>query len=81
MVPPFETAAFALKPGDMSDIVETQFGYHLIKVTDKKAPSTLSFDESKEKISQYLKQEKSTEQVSKYVEDLKSKANIKMGAK
>jgi peptidyl-prolyl cis-trans isomerase C len=81
MVPPFEAAAFALKPGDLSDIVETQFGYHLIKVTDKKAPSTLSFDESKEKISQYLKQEKSSEQVSKYVEDLKSKANIKMGAK
>ena len=81
MVQPFEAAAFALKPGELSDIVETQFGYHLIKVTDKKAPSTLSFDESKEKISQYLKQEKSTEQVSKYVEDLKSKAKITMGAK
>lgn len=80
MVPAFEEKAFVLKPGELSDIVETQFGYHLIKVTDKKAPGTLSFEESKDKIAQFLKQEKTTDQVSKFIEGLKTKADIKISA-
>ena len=41
MVPAFEEVAFKLKPGEVSDIVETRFGYHLIKVVDKKPESTV----------------------------------------
>jgi len=40
MVPPFENAAFSMNPGDTSDIVETVFGYHIIRVTDKRAAGT-----------------------------------------
>jgi peptidyl-prolyl cis-trans isomerase C len=76
MVKPFEEVAFALKPGELSDIVETKFGYHLIKVMDKKAPGTASYQEVKPRIEQKLKREKFQKAFSLYVEKLKEKAKI-----
>jgi peptidyl-prolyl cis-trans isomerase C len=76
MVGPFEDVAFSLKPGTVSDIVETQFGYHLIKVTEKKDASTVGFDDIKVKLEDYLKQQKVNEQLAQYVAQLKAGSKI-----
>lgn len=57
MVKPFEDAAFAMKKGDISDIVETEFGYHIIRLTDIKAPKVRSFEEMKAQIEADLKKQ------------------------
>lgn len=76
MVKPFEDAAFGLKPGEMSGIVETQFGYHIIKAQEKKEASTLAFAEVKEKLTSKLKDDRFKETFPKYMEGLKKKYTI-----
>lgn len=57
MVKPFEEAAFALKKGDISDLVESEFGYHIIRLTDIKAPKARSFEEMRPEIEADLKKQ------------------------
>ncbi len=79
MVKPFEEAAFTLKVGEVSDIVETQFGYHLIKITDRKEAGTVPLEEAREAIANYLKNTKEQEAVSSYIGTLREKAEIEYG--
>ncbi|MCJ7685454.1 MAG: peptidylprolyl isomerase [Desulfobacteraceae bacterium] len=78
MVPAFEEVAFKLKPGEVSDIVTTRFGYHLIKVVDKKPESTVPYEEIKERLGQYLKQEKVQKEVGQLVEKLRKEAKVEI---
>jgi len=55
MVKPFEDAAFAMKKGEISDLVESDFGYHIILLTDIKSPKQLSFEELRSGIEADLK--------------------------
>ena len=57
MVKPFEDAAFSMKKGDISDIVETEFGYHIIRLTDIKSSAKSSFQEVKASLEQDLKRD------------------------
>lgn len=76
MVKPFEEAAFALKANEVSDVVQTRFGYHIIKIVEIKPEGTISYEEIKQRLDEFLKQKKLQEEVALYVNELKKTAKI-----
>ena len=76
MLPDFEKVAFSLKEGATSGIVQTKFGYHIIKLTGKRAAGTRSFEEVKDQIKAAIAPEKQQETFKKLKEDLKKDAKL-----
>jgi peptidyl-prolyl cis-trans isomerase C len=77
LLPEYEEAAFKLtKVGQVSGIVKSQYGYHIIRLEGTKPPSFVAFDEVKDFIKQQMLQEKQKEFVEKYIEELKKNAKI-----
>jgi peptidyl-prolyl cis-trans isomerase C len=74
---PIRDAAFALNVGEVSGIIETKSGYHLIKVNDKKPAGTTPYKEVIPMIEQHLKKEKEKTEIQGYIENLKKSAKIK----
>jgi peptidyl-prolyl cis-trans isomerase C len=78
MVPEFERAAARLKVGELSEPVKTKFGYHIIKVTDKKIGQPFDFEKVKNLIYQRLTAEKQKEAFDSYIEELKKSYKIEI---
>ncbi len=81
LMPEIEEACFKLEVGQVSDIIKTQFGYHIIKLTDKKEPRAVELSEVKGSIEKELKDKAQRETFDNLIINLKSKARIKMNEK
>ena len=78
MVAEFAEAAFKMKRDEVSAPVRTQFGYHIIKVTDRKGPGAVPLAEAKPQVMAYLKQQKKQAEVEKVVRAIREKAEVKI---
>lgn len=78
MAEEFEKAAFSLKPGEMSDVVETEFGYHIIKTTEKKESEFMPLQDVKSFLVEGLKNQKVSEIVQEKIETEKKNKKVEI---
>ena len=76
MVAPFEKVAFTLNPGELSEPVKTQFGWHIIKLLERKDSEVTPFKDVKEKIIEYLGERRKDKIFDQFLDQLKKKAEI-----
>jgi peptidyl-prolyl cis-trans isomerase C len=78
MVPQFDQVVFSQKPGTISNVVETDFGYHIIKVIEKQPPKAVPFEEAKPRIQMYLTDQAKQHETDTFVNGLKAKSKVEI---
>ena len=78
MVPQFDAVVFKLAPGSVSDLVETQFGFHIIKVVDKQAGRTVPLDEVRPQLSQFLENQNRQRESAAFLAALRAKGKVEI---
>jgi len=78
MVPEFSKAAFSMKKDEISNPVRSDFGFHVIKVTDHKDAETVTLEKAKPQLIAFLSRQKKQAEIQKVVADIRSKADVKI---
>ena len=78
MVGPFNDVAFSLKPGGTSDLVETQFGYHIIRVAEKQPGRTVPLEEVRSRLEEFLKHQNRETETESFVKALRAKGKVEL---
>jgi peptidyl-prolyl cis-trans isomerase C len=76
MIEPIADAAFALQPGEISPVVQTQFGYHVIKVEERRPPGELPLDQARDQARSMIVNQKTMEKVGELLKNLSESADI-----
>lgn len=76
IMPEIEAVAFSMELGEVSPVLHTQFGYHLLKLTERQDPAPRPFDEARDDVRQHYLQQRQDEAIEKLVEQLKADASI-----
>jgi parvulin-like peptidyl-prolyl isomerase len=77
-MPPAFSVVFTMKPGDLSDVVESEYGFHLFKVIDRREAKMLSLDEARPEIEEKLKRLKSEEKYGEWFEQIRKSTKIEV---